>query len=157
MTIHEDWNPNRAKEGNDIALIKLPRRASIRNEENPREMASPICLAWKSSIPLPSRVGSINAVLGWGRTNNNRSDEGVTVTGGSHSAILQKIEVPVLTEKQCKQDYRYWYGRIGSNKNSLICAGGQPGGECCLLKPWQFGKGNIAISKFVTFSYIVSL
>ena len=53
ITVHEDWDLNRLTEnGNDIALIRLPRLA-ITYDEDFDQIVHPACLGWDQTIQVP--------------------------------------------------------------------------------------------------------
>ena len=49
--------------GDDIALIRLPRLA-VTVDEDPEESVTPVCLAWNETAKLPNKE---HVVMGWGR------------------------------------------------------------------------------------------
>ena len=52
IIVHEGWKPKEVvSNGNDIALIRLPRLAITINEDF-NMWVLPICLAWKNTIRL---------------------------------------------------------------------------------------------------------
>lgn len=125
VTVHEGWDPNRVvTNGNDIALVRLPRLATTYIEE-PRQNVFPICLAWKRSIRLPD--GEF-LVTGWGRSNNDPSDPGFIRTAGTFEAKQQKLVVPLIPIRKCKSDYRI-FKKISDTKH--LCAGGELGKDSC--------------------------
>ena len=118
ITIHEDFDFDKlAKNGNDIALIRLPRLAKTYFVDFD-EIVAPVCLGWDNTIEVPK---SKYLVAGWGLTTND--------VFGDHSAILQKLEVPFIPINVCKTDYDIY-------KNLTIkqvCAGGIPGNQTTQL------------------------
>ncbi|XP_063705416.1 trypsin-1 [Culicoides brevitarsis] len=86
---------------NDIALLKL--RKPITFSRSIR----PICLPKEYS----EYAGNTGIVAGWGRTSE----------GGSLPAEIQKVEVPILSNQECKS-MKYKASRITSN---MLCAGGK--------------------------------
>ena len=53
IKVHECWDPSRvADNGNDIALIRLPRLA-ITAFEDFDELVFPVCLGWDNTITVP--------------------------------------------------------------------------------------------------------
>ena len=106
--------------GNDIALIRLPRPAITVNEDFD-EIVLPVCLGWNQGIKVPEDKF---LVAGWGRTSNDPFDKGDTKESGAHSALLQKLEVPVITAEECRRDYAIFNG---INLERHICAGGVKG------------------------------
>ena len=71
-------------------------------------------------------------VIGWGRTNNNKYDDGDRFEGGAHINILQKLEVPFIPNAKCRTDYKA-FSNITSDKQ--VCAGGERGNvfDCILF------------------------
>jgi hypothetical protein len=106
--------------GDDIALVRLPRPAITVNEEFD-EIVLPICLGWRSNIKVPNDKF---LVAGWGRTNNDPSDSGDIRVSGAFSSLMLKLEVPVIPINKCKTDFKIFKG-INSVKH--ICAGGERG------------------------------
>ena len=49
--------------GDDLALIRLPRLATT-FDEDPDENVAPVCLAWNEKAKLPTKQ---HVVMGWGR------------------------------------------------------------------------------------------
>ena len=62
--------------------------------------------------------------MGWGRTNNKRNNAGDRFSGGAHSNILQKLEVPFVTNEMCRSNYKAFQN---ITRNKQICAGGIKG------------------------------
>ena len=53
IKVHECWDPSRvADNGNDIALIRLPRLANT-TEEDFDAIVFPVCLGWDNTITVP--------------------------------------------------------------------------------------------------------
>ena len=119
VIVHEGWNGDYAKTGNDIALIRLPNLAKTIYED-PDQIVMPVCLGWDHTIKVPSENHMIS---GWGRTNNVKGDIGDIRKSGAHSAKLKKLVVPVVPLEACKTEYPVF--RTISKKQ--ICAGGEKG------------------------------
>lgn len=111
-------------DGNDIALIRLPRLAVTVNQEFD-QLVMPICLSWPG-MELPEEKF---VVAGWGRTSNDPYDEGDIFDSGAHSALLRKLEVSLVPD--CKSKFPI-YSNITEDK--YICAGGSLGINFKLLK-----------------------
>ena len=63
VIVHEDYvNGDYVKNGNDIALIRLPNLAKTINED-PGQIVMPVCLGWDQTIKVPSENHMIS---GWG-------------------------------------------------------------------------------------------
>ncbi len=107
-------------EGNDIALVRLPRPA-ITSYEDPLEPVLPICLAWRSGSRVPN--GEL-LVAGWGRTTNDPSDRGEIKETGTFTSVLLQLQVPLVPINSCKANYRL-FKDISSTKH--LCAGGDRG------------------------------
>lgn len=121
VKVHEDYDPNNiVSNGNDIALIRLPRPAQTAYED-PDEIVMPICLGWNQAIRVPENKF---IVAGWGRTSNDPFDKGDTQEAGAHSALQQKLEVPIISADECKSKFAI-FDRINSERH--ICAGGIKG------------------------------
>ena len=112
--------------GNDIALIRLPRPA-LTIEEDVNQIVQPVCLGWDNTIQVPD---ANYIVSGWGRTNNDlndyQNDDSINirvVSAGSQSYTLKINEVSVITLDQCIKDYSIF--KDLSEKQ--ICAGGFKG------------------------------
>jgi len=125
IKVHECWDPSRvADNGNDIALIRLPRLA-ITAAEDFDEIVFPVCLGWDNTITVPKDKFIVS---GWGRTNNDAYDKGDIRDAGAHSAILQKLEnVPFIDYERCKKNWTIFRGIT----EKQICAGGIPGKDSC--------------------------
>lgn len=120
VIVHEGWDVNKVdSNGNDIALIRLPRLA-VTYDDDDELIAMPACLKWVDSIQLPEYK---TWVAGWGRTSNDRWDKGDVLEGGAHSNFLQKAEAPIIPQATCHQKYPDF--RRTTDKQ--ICAGAVPG------------------------------
>ncbi|XP_055594382.1 trypsin-1-like [Uranotaenia lowii] len=89
---------------NDIALVKL------HNAVNVVERFVTVCLP----TPGKSYANKEGTVTGWGKLAN-----------GSLSQVLQKVQVPIMTNAQCKKS-AYRASRITDN---MMCAGFPDGGH----------------------------
>ncbi|XP_069702855.1 trypsin-1 [Periplaneta americana] len=83
----------------DIALLKLRKPVTF------TKRVRPVCLP-QSGVDPAGRVGT---VVGWGRTSE----------GGMLPAVVQEVQVPILSLQQCRQS-KYRPSRITSN---MLCAG----------------------------------
>uniref|UniRef100_T1ITR3 Peptidase S1 domain-containing protein n=1 Tax=Strigamia maritima TaxID=126957 RepID=T1ITR3_STRMM len=88
---------------NDIALIRLPRRAPISNH------VKPLCI---TSAATAARHQKATAI-GWGLTRNGHE-------GGQISEVLKEVSLPILPTQECRL-----FGVF--NPNSMICAGNTRG------------------------------
>uniref|UniRef100_A0A182W3L9 Vitamin K-dependent protein C n=1 Tax=Anopheles minimus TaxID=112268 RepID=A0A182W3L9_9DIPT len=84
---------------NDIALLKLRKPVEF------TKTIRPVCLPKERSEP----AGQLGTVVGWGRTSE----------GGTLPALVQHVDVPILTLDQCRS-MKYRASRITSN---MLCAG----------------------------------
>lgn len=126
VTVHPDWNRGRAvKDGNDIALIRLPRAATT-IEQDPKVRVLPACVRWNRDISVAPQ--NDHFVVGWGRTNNDETDLGNQTTVGAFSSILQKLKVPVFSAQFCIKQYPL-FRQI--HKERHLCAGGEKGKDSC--------------------------
>ena len=117
VTVHEEWDLSRvADNGNDIALIRLPRLAITVNEEFD-QIVAPACIAWDRTIQVPTDA---HIVSGWGRTNNDAYDRGDIRVSGAHSAKLKKLEVPIIPLDRCTTEWPIFKDLT----QKQICAGG---------------------------------
>jgi len=124
VIVHENWDPNRVSEnGNDIALIRLPRLVDTFEEEFD-QIVSPVCLGWDNTIEVPSTK---YLVSGWGRTNNEAFNRGDIKVSGAHSAKLQKLEVPLIDAKTCAANNAI----LKTITEKQVCAGGIKGKDSC--------------------------
>ena len=124
VTMHERYDLSKVTtNGDDIALIRLPKLAITVNEDN-NQIVLPICLGWpgRSDIQVPK--GKF-IVAGWGRTSNDPFDRGDTLSTGAHSRLLQKLELPIFSGTQCQSRFRRLFSGIHPDKH--ICAGGEEG------------------------------
>jgi len=96
--------------GNDIALLKLATPAPY------NDRVRPVCLPFGFENQDFNNENII--FTGWGH-----SQEGVS---SSSPAILQEVEVPVVTNAECKTDYGSWGSYI---YDTIICAGLPEGGK----------------------------
>ena len=123
VTVHEDWDITKVvNNGNDIALIRLPRPA-LTVKEDYDQIVMPACLGWDNTIQVPN---DIFIASGWGRTNNDVYDRGDIGSAGAHSARLKKLAVPVIPLDQCTKDYSIFKDLT----EKQICAGGKKGTKC---------------------------
>jgi len=124
IKVHEGWDLNKVVDnGNDIALIRLPRLATTYFEDFD-EIVGPVCLGWDKTIKVPDNQ---YVVSGWGRTNNDAYDRGDIGVSGAHSAKLQKLTVPRIPLDKCKVDYPIFKDLT----EKQICAGGIKGTDSC--------------------------
>ncbi|XP_022904921.1 trypsin-1-like [Onthophagus taurus] len=94
---HRNFDSN--SYNHDIALLKL--RKSVVFTKN----IKPICLPGNLNDPS----GKTGTVIGWGRT----------AEGGGLPSVVQEVQVPILTQQQCRA-MKYRSSRI---TNYMLCAG----------------------------------
>merc|ERR1712241_1456918 len=130
IKVHEKWDLNKVvDQGNDIALIRLPRLAETFLEDFD-QIVAPVCLGWDNTIKVPDFIDNPDAkylVSGWGRTNNDAYDRGDIGVSGAHSSKLLKLTVPRIPLDQCKADFPIFKDLTLKQ----ICAGGIKGQDSC--------------------------
>uniref|UniRef100_A0AAG5CRA8 Peptidase S1 domain-containing protein n=1 Tax=Anopheles atroparvus TaxID=41427 RepID=A0AAG5CRA8_ANOAO len=94
---HRNFDQN--SYNHDIALLKLRKPVEF------TKTIRPVCLPKERSEP----AGQLGTVVGWGRTSE----------GGTLPALVQHVDVPILTLDQCRS-MKYRASRITSN---MLCAG----------------------------------
>ena len=72
---------------------------------------------------LSGPEGNEFTVMGWGRTNNDRRDQGDKNEGGAHKNILQKLGLPLITNNHCKTNPN-WKAFSKITDDRQVCAGG---------------------------------
>ena len=98
---HENFDPDTVE--NDIALLALSSPLTL------DDFVQPI------AMPSPGQQSAGNALVsGWG----------TTVEGGDASDILQKAEVPVISDDACRVSYG-----IDLIVDTMLCAGYPEGGK----------------------------
>ena len=95
------------KKGYDIALIRLA------EDVNWNRFIKPICV---SNNPSTLFTGETATVAGWGAKEPNSKKP---------SAILQKVDLPILSNDVCQ----YWFNDRVTIINSVLCAGLEQGGK----------------------------
>jgi len=102
IVLHEDYSPSGTI--NDISLLKL---------------ASPFEFnEYVNAIPIPASGETFEGygtVTGWGTLSS----------GGSSPDVLQKVDVPLVSDEECRQAYGYT-----SILDSMLCAG-EEGKDSC--------------------------
>jgi secreted trypsin-like serine protease len=107
--VHDDYNFHLKDSPNDIALIKLSRPAIF------NFYVAPICLPHTDRLKKFDLEGQSLVVAGWGRTES-----------GSQSNIKQKVDVPVVSARQCQEVLE-----TKVTDSLQICAGGVKGKDSC--------------------------
>lgn len=81
----------------------------------------PICVPVNEPIRTRAFVGYQPFVAGWGRLQE----------GGKSSNVLQELQLPVLDNSECKEQYRKQGKLISENQfaDAVICAGVLTGGH----------------------------
>nr|BFE48838.1 serine protease [Saccharothrix mutabilis subsp. capreolus] len=98
---HEDYQ--QAEEGDDIAWITTER--PLTDRYRPVELPE--------AADVLYRPGTLGTVLGWGRTTE----------GGQSSDDLREVDVPILSNMDCKKAYKQY------DKLTMFCAGFPGGGK----------------------------
>ena len=106
VRLHENWDFHEdvdkfLHEGNDIAIIRLPREA-VTSNENLHQTVLPACLDWNQAYQNPANS---YIVAGWGRANNDEYDRGDIGSAGAHLSRLKTVEIPFIPLDQCKSKY----------------------------------------------------
>lgn len=106
----------------------------------------PVCLPVDEPIRTRSFVGYNPFVAGWGRLQE----------GGKSSNVLQELQIPILENAECKEQYRKQGKLITENQfgDAVICAGYLEGGrDSCqgdsggpLMQPVRQDEANNEIS-----------
>jgi len=136
VIVHEKFQSlTVVNEGYDIALVRLPRAAYTVNEICETSVL-PACLPW-GRLPngniarLPTGPGSDEfTVMGWGRTNNDRRNQGDKDEGGAFKNVLQKLSVPHIENSWCKSNPQ-WKAFSKITTDRQICAGGRFHEDSC--------------------------
>jgi serine protease 56 len=105
---HENYDPKYII--NDIAMIKMISLVNITNN------IRPICIPLTADIASRDWTGYLPWVAGWGSTSFR----------GPGSAILQEVQLPVVTTSECEFNYRlYFPNQVFDNR--VLCAGYREG------------------------------
>lgn len=107
--IIEHQNYNAETQENDIALIELASPLVMDGMT-----VSPACLP----PPMTNFTGSC-VVTGWGK---------LSETGRAKADTLQKVIVPIVSDKDCEDLYRV-IGYTGPIRDTMLCAGEEIGGK----------------------------
>ena len=120
VTLHEDWDFSvYQNQGNDLALIRLPRLADILIfDTDSKDLVQPICLPLKSSDIDDS--DSDLYITGWGKATQNRADRGEFATLGVFERTLNFAKLPFISHTECRRS-------LPVHRTRHICAGGEPG------------------------------
>lgn len=97
VIVHPEYG-NGTSQNNDLALLKL--NGSVNS-------VSPVPLADSNVMNVAGSPGDISRVLGWGATSE----------GGSQSSQLLKVDVPIVSNSSCNNNYN------GGITNNMLCAG----------------------------------
>ncbi|KAE8573470.1 venom protease isoform X2 [Halyomorpha halys] len=105
---------NRQRLYHDIALFELEREVQLNT------YIRPLCLSTGNDVDIKSAMAS-----GWGHTS----------WGGRGSSMLQKVNLTVVSNEKCNNNYgRGEYRQQLPNgivEDLMLCAGGQPGKDTC--------------------------
>ena len=108
MVTHPDYRKG-TRHNYDFALVKLATSVDFVQYRNIR----PICLPEDTSKDF---VGEYATVSGWGNVEE----------GGENSNVLQEVEVKVISDESCKNDYKY---RKSAITDQMVCANKEGGGQ----------------------------
>ena len=108
VVTHPDYRKG-TRHNYDFALVKLATSVDFVQYRNIR----PICLPEDTSKDF---VGEYATVSGWGNVEE----------GGEYSNVLQEVEVKVISDESCKNDYKYKNSRI---TDQMVCANIEGGGQ----------------------------
>ena len=135
VTEHEGYRRTISNIENDVALIKLPRAATLNQgvqivclPTNSREAARALGLSNLRS----GLIGKRPTVVGWGYTEYDpwsTETQGDFAVNNIASSSQQKLEVPVLSTSQCQQKFNNF-----TPKDSQICAGAEAGKDSCKVR-----------------------
>ncbi|XP_068973443.1 venom protease-like [Bombus flavifrons] len=103
--IHSDYKHGRSYH-HDIAILRLEKDVSF------SEYIRPICLPLEESLRNNNFVGYNPFVAGWGKLSY----------GGPYSDVLMEVQVPVISNAECKKAY-------SNIPDTEICAGYAEGGK----------------------------
>jgi len=112
--------------GSEGGVVRSVSEIIIHPRYNPLSLSNDVAL-WRLATPITtvetvaldatgqySPVGAESSVIGWGATRE----------GGAGSNVLRQVEVPIISNTQCAQQYG-----SGSITASMICAGYDEGGR----------------------------
>ncbi|GIY55733.1 trypsin-1 [Caerostris extrusa] len=102
---HEHYQKSHAIDSH--ALLRLTTPIEMENSEG---MVNGACLPSKEMADNTTGTGTVS---GWGTTSQ----------GGSLSESLQAVDVPILSDDQCKEVYKDSY------ESTMMCAGYEEGGQ----------------------------
>ena len=108
---HPDYNVA-AKYDNDFSMLELEGEVDLCRYPNIR----PVCLPSVSSSD--TFVGDVATVTGWGDTED----------GGDDSNVLLEVNVTVISNKECRNDYKTNSLNLNITDN-MICANVAGGGK----------------------------
>ncbi len=132
IEIHENYDPDNATLGYDIALIRVKAAIPLNTDGginaigNPaKPTITPVCLPWNTDDPGSKLVKDDSlTVTGWGKVTNDRRITRKNYKQFNAAArVLQKLEIPAVSRRECKN-----LPLFKLLKPTLqICAGGQIG------------------------------
>ena len=108
--LHPSYGVKSGSIVNDIALVYLQK------EVNWTQVVKPICLSSDKDL---SFAGVIATAAGWGKQKES----------GKVSPTLQKVNLPIIYNKQCKQWFQDELGESTYIPNTVMCAGLMQGGR----------------------------
>ncbi|KAM7293503.1 hypothetical protein ISCGN_026633 [Ixodes scapularis] len=110
-TIHPKWN--RRAVNYDYAILKLKTPLDFSGAQ---KALMPICLPRKNQV----FDNQICTASGWGYLKDQ------SMGGGTASNVLQKVDLPTVPYKECKNDYKNVNTVV---EKTMICAGPKEGGK----------------------------
>ncbi|XP_039449069.1 CLIP domain-containing serine protease B4-like [Culex pipiens pallens] len=111
VILHEEYDANKKREYNDIALIRLNRDVGFSTYINP------ICLPLEDSVRQMNHTGMKVTAAGWGYTESNYSSE-----------VKLKVSLDVMNHNRCVKVYKSADIRL---QDTQLCAGGKKGEDTC--------------------------
>ena len=114
VKVHPDYQKKQFYDY-DFAIVRLKSPVTFGSKTNAA------CLPL-TQFKGDALAGEIGTVSGWGLQDG-------PLNGGVNSDVLNSVEIPLITEKQCKKDFAKfpkYFGRIITKR--MICAGQPEGG-----------------------------
>lgn len=108
-------NYTRSNGRNDIALLYLGENVQF------SARITPICIPFEPRLRSKDITDYNPFVAGWGKTTE----------GGKSSTILQQLQIPVVSNEECKEDYKRVGKFLSEDQfdNAVLCAGVRVGGK----------------------------
>jgi len=123
---HPGWRQSNVFAGNDIALIRLKRPASLFLDGLDVSTVAPICLPFEGFDNAKDQVEKNMQVTGWGRVTNDRNfNRENYLEFGTGIRTLQKVEIPIVNPDICASQQDQF------KATTQLCAGGKDGKDSC--------------------------